>query len=150
MFDKINTKILTKSEFERDNTLSSQYQSYDEYISAQLKTISIHNFSMTNLKASKNPSELIRDYFNQRYEAFNAKSEELIANYQALAPLASEKKAEYTKYAIKIGTLGDNAKLTEKSKLYDLKNQASQAEFDYDSALKTALYHTHSATQFLA
>lgn len=150
MVDQVNTKILTSYEFEQDKTLKTQYKSYDQYIAAQLKTVSIHNFSMASMKSSKNPSDLLRDYFNQRYEAFNAKSEQLIANYQALAPLASAKKAEYNQYATKVNGLGDNAKLSEKSKLYELKNEANLAEYQYDAALDLALYHTHSATQFLA
>lgn len=149
MVDQVNTKILSFSEFERDSGLKSKYKSYNEYFSSQLKTTSIHNFSLSSLKSSKNPSDMIRDYFNQRYEKFNAKSEQLIANYQALAPLASAKKAEYNKYATKVDGLGDNAKLSEKSKLFTLKNEANLAEYQYDAALDLALYHTHSATQFL-
>ena len=150
MVESINTRILTNAEFEKDNTLKAKYQSYDQYLASQLRSTSIHTYGLANLKTSTNPSEELRKYFNAKYEAFNQKSEELIAQYQALAPIASAKKNEYTKYATKIDSLGDNAKLTEKSKLNRLKNESTDAEFSYDAALKTALYHTHSATQFLA
>lgn len=150
MVDKLTAKILTNAEFEKDNGLKAKYKSYEHYIAAQLQSTSIHTFGLASLKTSTNPTEELREYFAKKHEAFNQKSEELIAQYQALAPIASQKKAEYTKYATKIDALGDNAKLTEKSKLKRLKNESTEAEFSYYAALKTALYHTHSATQFLA
>lgn len=150
MVDGINTNILTSAEFENDNGLKSQYKSYENYIAAQLKTTSIHNFDVSQLRASRNPSDLIREYFNKRHEAFNAKSEELIANYQALAPIASKAKSEYLTFKTKMDAQDSDLSLTQESKLNKLKNASSEAEFNYDSALKTALYHTHSATQFLA
>ncbi len=150
MVDSINTKILTNAEFEKDNTLKAKYKSYDQYIAAQLQTTSIHNFDMSKLKSAGNPADMLREYFNARHKAFNAKSEELIARYQALAPIASEAKAEYNAFMTKLDRQNGDPTLTQESKLNKLKNASSQAEFDYDSALKTALYHTHSATQFLA
>ena len=150
MVDAINSNILTSKEFEKDNSLKAQYGSYDNYIAAQLKSTSIHNFDISKLKSSGNPSDLIREFFNKRHEAFNAKSEELIARYQALAPVVSQAKAEYTAYATKINAQNGDPSLTQEAKLNRLKNASSEAEFNYDSALKTALYHTHSATQFLA
>ena len=113
MVDAINSNILTSKEFEKDNSLKAQYGSYDNYIAAQLKSTSIHNFDISKLKSSGNPSDLIREFFNKRHEAFNAKSEELIARYQALAPVASQAKAEYTAYATKINALIGDPSLTQ-------------------------------------
>ena len=50
----------------------------------------------------------------------------------------------------KIDNQNGDPTLTQESKLNKLKNASSQAEFAYDAALKTALYHTHSATQYMA
>lgn len=150
MVYSVNSKILTNTEFEQDTSLKAKYKSYDQYIASQLKTTSIHNFDISQLKSSSNPSDLIRDYINKRHEAFNKKSEELIANYQALAPLASQAKAEYDAYLTKMDKQDGDLSLTQEAKLNKLKNASSDAEFAYDAALKTALYHTHSATQFLA
>ncbi len=150
MVDGINTNVLTSTEFEKDTSLKSQYKSYENYIAAQLKTTSIHNFDVSQLKSSRNPADLIREYFNKRHEAFNAKSEELIANYQALAPIANKAKSEYMTFKTKMDAQDTDLSLTQEAKLNRLKNASSTAEFNYDAALKTALYHTHSATQFLA
>lgn len=150
MVDSINSKILTNAEFEKDNGLKAKYGSYDQYIASQLKTTSIHNFDVSKLKSSSNPADELRAFFNKRHAAFNAKSEELIANYQALAPMASKAKAEYTAYMTKLQGQNGDPSLTQETKLNKLKNASSEAEFAYDAALKMALYHTHSATQFLA
>lgn len=150
MVDGINTNVLTSTEFEKDTSLKSQYKSYENYIAAQLKTTSIHNFDVSQLKSSRNPADLIREYFNKRHEAFNAKSEELIANYQALAPIANKAKSEYMTFKTKMDAQDTDLSLTQEAKLNRLKNASSTAEFNYNAALKTALYHTHSATQFLA
>lgn len=150
MVDGINTNVLTSTEFEKDTSLKSQYKSYENYIAAQLKTTSIHNFDVSQLKSSRNPADLIREYFNKRHEAFNAKSEELIANYQALAPIANKAKSEYMTFKTKMDAQDTDLSLTQEAKLNRLKNASSTAEFNYDAALKIALYHTHSATQFLA
>ena len=150
MVDAINSNILTNAEYEKDSSLKAKYGSYEQYLSSQLKTTSIHTFDMSKLKSSSNPADELRAYFSKRLEAFNNVSEQLIANYQALKPVASKKKAEYTAYMTKVDNQNGDPTLTQESKLNKLKKASSEAEYAYDAALSLALYHTHSATQYMA
>lgn len=150
MVESINTRILTNAEFESDKGLKEKYKSYNQYIASQLRTTSIHNFDVSKLKSSSNPADELRDYFSKRLAAFNQVSEQLIERYQALKPIASNKKAEYNAYMTKINAQEGDPSLTQESKLNKLKNASSQAEYAYDAALSQALYHTHSATQYMA
>lgn len=143
-------KVLNQREFEQDTTLKGKYKSYETYVASQLKTTSIHNFSLSSLKSSSNPSDEIRDYFNARHKAFMAKSNELIENYQSLDPVYKNAKSQYSSYQSYINKKGDDAKGTEKTRLNFLKSTASSSENDYDAALKSALYFTHSASQYLS
>lgn len=146
----INKNLVSASEFEKNSSLKTLYKDYNSYISAQLKSTSIHSFDISKLKYSTNPSDELRKLFNAKLTAFNAKSEELIEKYQALKPEYINAKDEYEHYAKKIDTLGDKAKTSEKSKLLKLKNTANESELNYDVALSIALDHTHSATRFMA
>ena len=150
MTESIRGKFLSYTEYENNTELKAKYKTYEQYLNAQLKSTSIHKFGLTELANVTNPQDAIREYFNMRHKAFNAKSEELIANYQALAPIANQAKAAYATFKAKIDGQNSDPSLTQQAKLNKLRNAADQAEFDYDAALKTALYHTHSATQFLA
>ena len=105
-----------------------------------------------NTRFGSSAKEIAQDFAEQLKYALDADVYHATAEgrYQALAPVASQAKAEYTAYATKINAQNGDPSLTQEAKLNRLKNASSEAEFNYDSALKTALYHTHSATQFLA
>lgn len=143
-------QILNQKEFESNTVLKGKYKSYETYVESQLRTTSIHNFDLSSLKTSSNPTDQLREYFNAKHKAFMAKSNELIENYQALDPVYKNAKSQYSSYQSYVNKQGDDAKGTEKSKLNFLKNSASASENSYDAALQTALYYTHSSTQFLA
>ncbi len=152
------TKVgyVSKEQFEKTPELKSQYGSYENFMRAQLGTQSTFTFAKENPNYTFNPAEAFFNMRMQAYDAHNAQSERLIANYQELeaqykallGQQTSLNNALFSKY----GVSSNNDLLTamnEKNSFYDQgiynksANSVSEAYSAFIAALQTANYQTH-------